>query len=604
MNTDKKLFFQQRVNQFASKVQLLQKQDNSFSFIRIVFFIFALITMLWFANVREATLTALVFFIATPIFIFLVKKHQKIIIEKKHFTFLKEINEYEIKRLDGKYGEFKNNGSKYFDETHHCSADLDIFGQNSLFQYLAHTVTPLGNLKLANWLRESGEIQILRQRQAAVKELATKIDFLQTFEADGLAFMQNNADSQQFWQWMHSKESIAKKPYWTLLAYGLPFLFLLSLGVIAFFDLPLLILSLPIVLNVAVLGKMSNAIKTTLQEILPILPTIQAASKLIARIEQTHFTSEKMLALQSQVSQQSDSNTTSKEIKKLSTLIANLEFRQNPYFFIFVNIPLLWDVHFLLGLEKWKQKHQIQSEKWFDTVAEFEALNSLACFHFLHPQYVFPLISQDKFVYQSQNLGHPLIHHTKRVSNDFSIENRGTIHVITGSNMSGKSTFLRTVGINAVLALAGAPVCADQMQISVLQIFTSMRTHDSLSESVSSFYAELKRIGLLLDSIKQEPPILFLLDEILKGTNSEDRNKGAKGLIKQLHKSGLSGLVSTHDLALGILAEEMPESIRNYSFNSELVGNNQLHFPYKISQGVCKSFNASVLMRIIGIEVE
>jgi DNA mismatch repair ATPase MutS len=169
--------------------------------------------------------------------------------------------------------------------------------------------------------------------------------------------------------------------------------------------------------------------------------------------------------------------------------------------------------------------------------------------------------------------------------------------------MSGKSTFLRTVGINAVLALAGAPVCANEMQISVLQIFTSMRTHDSLSESVSSFYAELKRIRLLLDKLNHEPPVLFLLDEILKGTNSEDRNKGAKGLIRQLHKSKLSGLVSTHDLALGELAKENPEHIKNYSFNSELI-NNQLYFPYQLSEGVCKSFNASVLMKMIGIEVE
>jgi DNA mismatch repair ATPase MutS len=604
MNKDKQTFFQQRINEFVQKVQLLQKQDNTFSFVRITFFIIALILIVWFANEREAALTATVLMIATPIFIFLVKKHQKIIAQKKHFIFLKEINEKEIKRLDGKFSEFGNNGSQYFDETHSCTADLDIFGQNSLFQFLAHTVTPLGDKKLADWLRTGADKLEIRQRQEAAKELATKIDFLQDFEASGLAFKQNDADSQKFGEWMHQQNQFSIHSYQLLLAYGLPTFLLLMLGIIAFFDLPLLLLLIPIVPNVIVLSKISDPIKKTLQEILPLLPTIQAASKLIELIEKESFISEKMRTLKSQVSDKADTNLISKEIKKLSNLLSNLEFRQNPYFFIFVNIPLLWDLHFLIGLEKWRKKHKAQSEKWFDTVAEFEALNSLACLHFLFPHYAFPQISEEKFVYQAQNLGHPLIHHSKRVANDFSIEDKGTIYVVTGSNMSGKSTFLRTIGINAALALIGAPVCANQMQISVLQIFTSMRTHDSLSESVSSFYAELKRIRQLLDKLHDEPPILFLLDEILKGTNSEDRNKGAKGLIRQLHKYKLSGLVSTHDLELGKLAAENPHFIKNYSFNSELIGDNQLHFPYKLSEGVCKSFNASVLMKIIGIEME
>ena len=603
MNKDKYNFFQQRVNEFTVKVQLLQKQDNTLSFVRITFFIATLVLILWFANAREAILTVVTFLAAMPIFIFLVKKHQKIVAQKRHFILLKEINEKEIKRLDGKFGEFKNNGSQYFDETNGCTADLDIFGKNSLFQYLTHTVTPLGDAKLAGWLKESANNAEIRQRQEAVKELGTKINFLQDFEASGLIFKQNDTDSKKFEQWIHQQNLSLLKPYWTLLAYGLPALLLITLGIIAFFDLPLLILAIHAILNIIILGKFSSLIKTTLQEILPLLPTIQAVSKLIALIEKETFASQKMTALKNSVSNEAGSKEISQEIKKLSTLLTNLEFRQNPYFFILVNIPLLWDLHFLIGLEKWKYKHKTQSEKWFDTVAEFEALNSLACFHFLYPQYAFPEISEKKLIYQAQNLGHPLINHTKRVSNDFSIENKGTIYVVTGSNMSGKSTFLRTIGINAVLALAGAPVCADQMQISVLQIFTSMRTHDSLSESVSSFYAELKRIRQLLDKLHDEPPILFLLDEILKGTNSEDRNKGAKGLIRQLHKYGLSGLVSTHDLELGKLAEENPNFIKNYSFNSELVGDNQLHFPYKLSQGVCKSFNASVLMKIIGIEI-
>lgn len=601
MNPDLTNFFQQRANHFHQQAQIFQKQDNTYSLARTSFFIITLILIIWFANEREAIYTALTFLVALPIFVFLVQKHQKIIAKKKHFQFLKLINEKEIKRLEEKFEDFENTGEKYFDETHSYSADLDIFGKNSLFQYLTHTVTPLGEQALADWLKQSANAPEINLRQEAVKELGQKIDFLQNFEASGLAFKQNALEVEKFWTWIEKDNSLINKPIFKLIRLLLPLLFLAALLTIAIFDLPLLWIALPFLLNIFVLGKVGESVKNTLEEVSPLLTTVQATAKLIGLIEQEDFNSKKINQLKSNL--QHDKVLVSKEIKKLASCITNLEFRQNPYFFAFINIPLLWDLHFLQRLESWKKNYQKEVKKWFETVAELEALNSLACFHILHPSYAFPSIEEKQFLYKAKNLGHPLIHFSKRVSNDFSLADRGTIYITTGSNMSGKSTFLRTVGINAVLALAGAPVCANEMQICVLQIFTSMRTHDSLSESVSSFYAELKRIRLLLDRLNHEPPILFLLDEILKGTNSEDRNKGAKGLIRQLHKSKLSGLVSTHDLALGELEKENPTHIKNYSFNSELI-DNQLHFPYQLSEGVCKSFNASVLMKMIGIEIE
>ena len=594
-------FFQERIKQFKTQIQYFQKQDNAYVLIRTVFFVGAVILLVWFANDRNAVATASILLISFPIFIILIKKHQKIISYKKHFLALKQINEQELKRLDGDFHHFQNTGEKYFDEAHHCSADLDIFGKSSLFQFLNHTVTPLGEEKLASWLRESAIKSEIMRRQEAIKELRTKFDFLQNFEASGLSFKQNEKDTAQFWEWIRRGNSFANKPSFNLIAYLFPIFLLVSLGLIAFFDLPLLLIVIPILMNLAVLSRLNEYVKHTLLEITPILPTIQAASKLIALIETEDFKSEMLIGLKSRLTL---SNLfVSKEINKLSKLIENLEFRQNPYFLTFINIPLLWDLHFVLRLEGWRKSHSKSSEQWFDVVATFEALNSLACFSFLFPSYTFPVIEDRQFIYDAKDLGHPLIHATKRVTNHFRLEDRGTIHIITGSNMSGKSTFQRTLGINAVLALAGAPVCATQMQLSVLKIFTSMRTHDSLSESVSSFYAELKRIRQLLDHLHDEPPVLFLLDEILKGTNSEDRNKGAKGLIRQLHKNKLSGLVSTHDLELGNMAKEYPDFIKNFSFNSELLEQNKLHFPYKISEGVCQSFNASVLMKMIGIEL-
>ena len=594
-------FFQERINQFTSQAQHFQKQDNTYVLVRTIFFIIALILFVWFANNRDAVATALTLLISVPIFAILISKHQKIIAQKKHYLALREINEKEIKRLEGNFQDFKNIGEKYFDETHHCTADLDIFGKNSLFQFLNHTVTPLGEAKLATWLEESATKSEILERQKAVQELSKKIDFLQNFEASGLSYKQSEKETAQFWEWIHKENQFANKPFFSFAAYFFPTLLVFSFVSIAFFDLPLLLATIPILLNLFVLGKLNNYVKVTLLEVTPLLPTIQAASKLLAMVENETFESKMLTEQKAQL--MLANKLVSKEIEKLSKLIANLEFRQNPYFLTFVTIPLLWDLHYVLRLEHWRAAHSKSSEKWFEVVANFEALNSFACFSFLYPSYTFPQIIDNQFIYSAKELGHPLIHVSKRITNDFKLENRGTIYVVTGSNMSGKSTFQRTVGVNAVLALAGAPVCASEMQISVLKVFTSMRTHDSLSESVSSFYAELKRIRQLLDHLQDEPPVLFLLDEILKGTNSEDRNKGAKGLIRQLHRNNLSGLVSTHDLELGNMAKENPDFIKNYSFNSELIEQDKLHFPYKISEGICKSFNASVLMKMIGIEL-
>jgi DNA mismatch repair ATPase MutS len=240
--------------------------------------------------------------------------------------------------------------------------------------------------------------------------------------------------------------------------------------------------------------------------------------------------------------------------------------------------------------------------QWFAARGEAEALYSLAGFAYANPGYALPEITTHALQYEARQLGHPLILAGKRVSNDFSMDGLGKTLVVTGSNMSGKSTFLRTLGINAVLALAGAPVCATACRLSVFRVFTAMRTQDSLEESVSSFYAELKRLRQLIELLPTGQPVFYLLDEILKGTNSHDRHEGAKALIRQLHKHHASGLVSTHDLALGQLGEVSPEYVQNYSFNSDFA-DGKLHFDYKLREGVCRSFNASQLMRQMGIEM-
>lgn len=267
--------------------------------------------------------------------------------------------------------------------------------------------------------------------------------------------------------------------------------------------------------------------------------------------------------------------------------------------YIMVDVAFLLDAYLLVDLFFWKKENQNYVEDWLEIVNEMECLISLAGFSRSNPNYTFPTITEKTYYFKAIALGHPLIPKDQKVTNDYSIDGKGCVDIITGSNMSGKSTFQRTIGINMVLAQMGAPVNAKELTMGLTDIFTSMRTKDNLAENTSSFYAELKRIRQLLDRLESSEVTFFLLDEILKGTNSEDRQKGAIAIAKKLTQKPAFGLISTHDLMLGSLATDDPH-IRNFSFNSEIDGN-KIAFDYKISEGLCKSFNASKLMENMGI---
>jgi DNA mismatch repair ATPase MutS len=267
-----------------------------------------------------------------------------------------------------------------------------------------------------------------------------------------------------------------------------------------------------------------------------------------------------------------------------------------------LNAVLLLDIFWYLKINKWKEENEANLEEWFEVIGTIDTLMSIAGFAFSNPDYQYSEIADTPHTIRAEELGHPLINSNKRVSNNFDFSGKGGVCLITGSNMSGKSTFLRTVGINCVLGLMGAPVCAKSMQVGELKVFTSMRTQDDLEESVSSFYAELKRLKQLIGQIDEVRPTLFMIDEVLKGTNSDDRHKGATALIKQLNKTNAFGFVSTHDIVLGNMTNELA-GVKNYSFNSTITGN-EIHFNYKLTPGLCKSFNATKLMQLMGIEVE
>ncbi|MBK5270628.1 MAG: DNA mismatch repair protein MutS, partial [Bacteroidia bacterium] len=289
-------------------------------------------------------------------------------------------------------------------------------------------------------------------------------------------------------------------------------------------------------------------------------------------------------------------------IKKLKNILERFDYRLNPVVHIPLNTFLLWDLHQMMMLEKWKADNKQNISAWFNALANIEALISIATLSFNHPNWSFPVLSNEESVFVADDLGHPLIAPEKCVTNSFSTTGEKQLNLITGSNMAGKSTFLRSIGVNMVFAMMGAPTCSSQLKVSPMKVISSMRVNDNLEENTSTFYAELKKLKEIIDAVNNKEKVFLLLDEILRGTNSADRHTGSIALIKQLLRQNASGLIATHDLELAKLSDEFPASLHNYHFDVQVKGE-ELYFDYKIKKGICTSMNASLLMKKIGIDL-
>ena len=378
---------------------------------------------------------------------------------------------------------------------------------------------------------------------------------------------------------------------------------ILTLGLLAgwFAGLSTSFISLIILVNIRILYKSYRNINKIHSSVGKTSELLKSFMETIKLIENQQFKSQKLNNLQNQFTYAK--GTASAKINELSILVNKLDYRLNVFVGIPLNLFYFWDIRQVLKLERWKVENQERISTWFKTMAEFEALSSLANLSFNNPEWIMPTIVSEHFKLITEDLGHPLIPGKKRISNDFKVDQTGKIIIVTGSNMSGKSTFLRTVGINIVLALAGGPVCAKTFTTSRILVLTSMRIIDSLEENTSSFYAELKRLAGIIQIVERNEKAFLLLDEILRGTNSNDRHIGSVALIKQLVKSNAVGIIATHDLALSQLENEMPQEIDNYNFDVK-IENDELFFDYKLAKGICKSLNASILMKKMGIRVQ
>jgi len=540
--------------------------------------------------------------IALVLFVYLVIRHGKVRSRLRYADALRGINQKGIERAAGRWASFPDSGAEFRDDDHPYSSDLDLFGKASLFQWISSAQTELGRMALARFLteppRERAEIEA---RQAAVTELAGKLAWRQRFEAEGRLVREKLQPAAPLLAWAEESHPEYLKPW---LKVGLRVLPAITVAITLLYlfgrlpwQAPVLLLVLQgIILRVN--GTERGQLLTTVYRHEASLRTYAA---MLERFEGRRFTAPWLTARQEML-RDAAGRPAFAQIRHLSRIVERISNRENAFFLI-LNIMTLWDYQCMVALEEWKQGSGRSLATWLRVLGEIEALSSLAHIRFDQPDWAMPaVVEPGRYGISAVQLGHPLI--TKgRVANDYEMTTPGRITVITGSNMSGKSTFLRTVGINLVLAYAGAPVCASQFRCAHMSLWTSMRLSDNLEQSISSFYAELLRIKRIVEAARVEKPVCFLLDEIFKGTNSQDRHQGAKALITQLEREGAFGLVSTHDLELGDLEQASEGRIRNYHFREEYQGG-EIRFDYTLRPGVSTTRNALYLIRMVGIELD
>lgn len=590
--------FQSRSLHFAADKKRYRQKARRLAWLRLSIFISGLALAVYLFNQNQNVYGFAAVAVFYVVFLGVLKVHTRMLYAQRHHGFLEKVNLEELDRLSGKLGAFAA-GSRFRDARHPYANDLDLFGPSSLFQLLNRAVSSLGQQHLADWLTKGAPAAVITDRQQAVQELAPDLDWRQHLQAKALHYQHQVEEPFLFFDWLRGPDFYRGKAWLKVLVFALPLATIAGL-VYFFTGHSFYPAAAAMLFQYLLCFKYATDRDAYYDKSSGMYDVLRSYRDLLRHLENRPCQAARLVFLQQQL--RIAGLAASEHVHELATIVEYLSARMNVFMSFFLNSVFMWDFFWMYRLEKWKKMMAPNLQDVLGVVAETEALASLAAFRFANPAYAQPEVSQTLFEVRARELAHPLIFAASRVPNDFAMAGAGRCCIITGSNMSGKSTFLRTVAINLVLAQAGAVVSAASFRFYPAQVFTAMRTEDNLAESTSSFYAELKRLRLLLDLSATGSPVFYFLDEILKGTNSRDRHAGAKALIRQLHRRNAAGLVSTHDLDLGAMEQEHPDYITNYSFNSSIEGD-QILFDYKLYPGICQSFNASKLMQLMGIEM-
>ncbi len=608
-----KQMYLDRVENLVSELKAIKRIEIFLSSFKLLI----VVTGVFIVAAAARSITWLGFLGFVLLFVAVAVIHEHFIKKRNYAAGLKTINENEIKALDERFLDV-DDGEGLSNPDHPYTADLDLFGKKSLFHFINRTATSIGKKVLSRWLQASPKknpVDEIVKRQQSVKELSQKVDFRQTIQAEGSGIDDSLVKLKSFKDFLEEPFSLVNNRTLIALIYFFPILTLsfLVLTIYNISDLNLTMaadvqrmftwlfaLLLLFILNKIINRRIGKRVPVVYGLASKYSRILSAYARIIETIENENFSCSKLNQHQEKLTHAG--KPASKYISRFSSIAGYFNLRLSPLLYAILNNLLLWDLHCLLRFERLKAEAGQSIPEWFSVIGEIEALSSFANTHFNNPDWTFPEISPKKYKLEADEAAHPLIPQQERIPNSLTFKESFKLVIVTGPNMAGKTTFLKTIGINIVLALAGSPVCARKFVTYPFHLYSSMKLSDSLDKKLSLFYAELLRLKMICDAILRGEPVFYLIDEMLKGTNAMDRQKGSIAFVHQLVEKNSKGILATHDLKLTRLDEEHPQKIQNYHFDGNVI-DDKLIFDYKLKSGVCQSSTALKLMRKIGIDI-
>ena len=583
-------------SQYQTLYNSKRKQIKLISLGRFISFV-GIFPIYFYLNAYSNILAIVASMLLLSSFLFLIKLFIKTEKKMEFYQRLVEINQNEAGALKRNFSPF-DPGNEFTDPHHDYSFDLDLFGIGSMFQFLNRTVTNRGKDHLAALLNQSQHpVQEISEKQIAIQELAEELNWRQQFMAWGKETENQKIPNRtdEFLGQFIGLKSVKTVNY---LLKTLPVLTLLFVGfslagllINAFFLIAIFSQWIIFILYSKTISRFHKQFESQSKR-------LGRYSNLLHQIEMKHFQSSYLVLLKEKLTK--EGKAASSITAELQKILNEFDYRQNILVGFVLNSVFLWDLRCIYRMFRWQQKYSAELPVWFEVIAEMDALISMANCNYNHPEWNMPKLTDSGFQVKAVGLGHPLIDESRCIINSFKISGEEQIAIITGANMAGKSTFLRTMGINLILAANGCKVCASDFEFSPVRVFTNMRTSDNLMNDESYFYAELLRLQTMLTLLRNGTNLFVIVDEMLKGTNSVDKLNGSKELIRQLIALKTHGIVATHDLGLTELAEIYPGSVKNQCFEVQLQ-NDELNFDYKLTDGVTRTMNATFLMKKMGI---
>ena len=592
--------YTERLHGTENDLKVVNKKILYVSLLRVLLFVAAFVIVILMWQYPAAVIMGAAACAVIP-FLVLIKVHNRLFSRKQWLEVRADLLRKELKGLEHDYSGF-DGGREFIDAGHLYSFDIDLFGGKSLFQAMNRTCTGVGKQTLAHWLQNHlRDKQQIEERQACVRDLCGRMDFREEFSITGHISGSSKNDVAEVVEWAAADATLAHSAVFKMLVWGVPVvnILLLAGGLSGLISMSWfgLALGLFVILSFGVVKRATMY----QEEYGKKLKVLSVYARLIARMQREDWQAAGIRQLLARL--EINGKYPDKALQELTRELDRLDLRNNQLLYVVLEGTMFFQLRQLMRIEQWRLRYGRYLEGWLQAVGEMDALCSLAAFAYNHPRYVYPQITDRPFCFVAREMGHPLMRETQCVKNDACIPARPYFLIVTGANMAGKSTYLRTIGVNYLLACVGAPVCCEELRIYTAQLITSLRTSDSLSDNESYFFAELKRLKRIIDLLEQGEELFIILDEILKGTNSADKQKGSFNLIKQFVKLKANGIIATHDLLLGELEHHFPDEIRNYCFEAD-IADNELTFSYRIREGIAQNMNACFLMKKMGIAFE